>query len=288
MKPLLLLLLLCVAVRADDGDDTLRGWLAKSELVVSGTITNEPVAIQFDSGFARYSCDFKVEDVLKGEVALAGQTIQVTITRSELDTPDRMVPIQKDHRCILFLKKAAADKPAWQTVDMWFGLQPTDPARQRSLKRLADEMAKPAADFDIECRKRDDRITTQAEGDRVVLDVVSPSGISGAQIVRKAARWPAAVMVRIHLARLEAFGITSGRVTLSASVQSHGDFARRIKWAPDEVRTLEPALLRAFTSDGRPTDKLPGLGGWFELSIPKDMLDRAGNKLEVNWIDFYR
>jgi hypothetical protein len=274
--------------QADDGDDTLRGWLAKSELVVAGQIVSAPAGISKELGVVNYPCDFKVADVLKGDAALTGKTFAVNIVRFEMDAKDTSPLVKKGAECILFLKNVSPDKPVWQTADFWFGVQPASPLLTRSLKRVAVEMLNRTADFDIQCRKRDDRVTATGEGDRVVFDIASPSGIGGARVIRKGTAWPGALVLRLHLAGLESLSVTHGTVTLSASVLSHGDFARHVQWTPDHVEVLDPGLLRAFTADGQPTAMLPGKGGWFELTIPKAVLKHAGEKLEINWIDFYR
>jgi hypothetical protein len=282
------LLFAAIGARADDSDDTLRFYLAKSELVIEGQIVSEPFGVSNEAGVVNYPCDFKVSDVLKGDTALSGKTIHVNIIRFEMGEKDKHPLVKKDAACILFLKDASPDKPSRVTADMWFGVQQPSPWMTRSLKRVATEMADRTKEFGIACQRRDDRITARAEGDRVVFDVVSPTGIGSATVTRKGAKWPERLMLRLHLAGLESVAVTSGTVTLSSSVQSHGQFTKQVQWTPDHVEPLDPGLLRAFTSDGKPTDKLPGNGGWFELTFPKSMLEHAGEKLELSWIDFYR
>ena len=153
---------------------------------------------------------------------------------------------------------------------------------------LAAEPRTIAAGFAIRCRRTDDRVAIVTEGDAVIVDVVSPFGISNATITRKEPKWPDSMILRLHLGGLEGLSVVSGTQTLSASAQSHGEFTRRVQWTSDHVEPLDPGLLKAFTADGQPTDKLPGKGGWFELTIPAGMLSPADSKLEIHWIDFYR
>jgi hypothetical protein len=126
-------------VLADDGDETLNGYLSKADLVVVGKITADPMAIIHESGVPNYICEFLVSDVLKGDAKLKGQVIKVNIMRFEMDEKDKHPLIKKDGECILFLKKAAPDIPSWVTVDFWFGVQNPSPWMVRSLKRLADQ-----------------------------------------------------------------------------------------------------------------------------------------------------
>ena len=90
---------------ADEGDDTLRAYLAKSDLVVLGTITSEPAGIIDEIGVVNYSCQFKVSEVCKGDTKLKGKTIKVNIMRFEMDKMDHHPLIKKNAECILFLKK---------------------------------------------------------------------------------------------------------------------------------------------------------------------------------------
>ena len=130
-------LALATSVVADDSDDTLRSYLAKSDLVVLGEITSEPSEFRKEIGIANYVCDFKVADVLKGKL-LAEKTLTVKIARFERDEDDRIPELKNGGKCILFLKRAAnGETPSWKTADFWFGLQRPSPWMARSLKRLA-------------------------------------------------------------------------------------------------------------------------------------------------------
>lgn len=278
----------CPVARADEGDDTLRGWLAKADVVVAGQIVSEPVGFSFELGVVNYPCDFKVADVLKGDAKLAGQTIKVNIVRFERDAKDKSPLIQKNAECILFLKQYGQEKPAWRTADFWFGIQPGSPWLARSLKRIAPLMTDRTGDYNLHCRKPDDQVTAKAEGDRVVFDIVSPSGIGGAQIVRKNTAWPAVMALRLHLAGLESLSIGNGKNTLKISVLSHGNRDRLVHLVRDgkegpQLDKTSPFWTEVGTreADGRQSDK-------FHVIIPRALLDEAGNKLEIHWIDFYR
>jgi hypothetical protein len=126
---------------ADEGDDTLRSYLARSDLVVLGEIASEPGEFQKESGVANYVCDFRVTEVLKGTKP-AGDSLTVNIRRFEMDEADRLPELKKGSKCILFLKRAeGGETPAWKTADFWFGFQRPSPWMARSLKRLAEQEA---------------------------------------------------------------------------------------------------------------------------------------------------
>jgi hypothetical protein len=252
MNRFLLLCLLAGTAIADDGGDTLRGWLAKAELVVAGTITNEPVAIQFDSGFARYPCDVKVDDVLKGDATVAGKTISVNIVRFELDAKDKHPLVKKDAECILFLKNVNPDKPVWQTADMWFGFQPASPWLARALKRLDAE----TTPFDIRYQRAEDTIVAGKEDFGQVLTVTCPRGIGRAKITLRADTWPNPLKFRFHLKGLEGLTVDTG------------------KRKPHELSHRDANVKR--------------VDGGFEVVIPRDWLGEDVKALAVQWIDSYR
>jgi len=54
-----------------------------------------------------------------------------------------------------------------------------------------------------------------------------------------------------------------------------------------EERTIEPAI-RVFDANGQPSAGLPGKGGHFEITLPKELLTGQLRRLELEWIDFYR
>jgi hypothetical protein len=126
--------------RADDGDDTLRLYLSKSDLVALGAIASEPGCKFDEAGVPNYLCDFKVAEVCKGDRKLEGTTIRVAVVRFEASDQDRHPLIKKDAKCILFLKgRPVGDVLHWETADFWFGVQHPSPLMARSLKRLAGE-----------------------------------------------------------------------------------------------------------------------------------------------------
>jgi hypothetical protein len=77
-----LLLALAAPASADSGDDTLRFFLSKYDLVVLGEITSQSVGISSEAGFVNYPCDFLVAEVLKGRKPGADSA-----TRSEAESP---------------------------------------------------------------------------------------------------------------------------------------------------------------------------------------------------------
>lgn len=128
---------------ADEGDDTLKFFLSKSDLVILGTITSEPIGVVDEAGVVNYYCDVNVADVCKGIASRKDKTIRMDIIRFEMGKKDHNPLIKKDSECILFLKKIPNNtSPEWETADFWFGVQYPSPWMVKSLKRLAEEEKK--------------------------------------------------------------------------------------------------------------------------------------------------
>lgn len=138
--------LLAGSCLADEGDDTLRFLLSKSELVVAGEITNNTLTVSDELVVASRSHKIKVSSLLKGETA--GDELKTHLIRFEARRGDELPCLKKGGKVILFLRKARQGEPqVWITADMWFGVQPYNSVMEQSLKRLAEEKPpKPAVD----------------------------------------------------------------------------------------------------------------------------------------------
>jgi hypothetical protein len=151
--PAVALVLAASVCVADDGDDTLKRWLSRSDLAVVGTIVSEPVGIISERGVPNYICEFKVSDVCKGNAKIKDETINVNIMRFEIDEKDKHPLIEKGAESILFLKKGPKDStPSRTTSDFWFGIQHPMPWMVNSLKRLAKQEAKHVGQTDASAK----------------------------------------------------------------------------------------------------------------------------------------
>ncbi len=140
--------------------------------------------------------------------------------------------------------------------------------------------------------KKGDRISIKMEGAAAVLSVHSKRGIGSAEVTRLQESWPE-VTIRFHLSGLESLRISNGRVTLSASVLSHGNNKRLLHRIVDgNEQKVEPGspywmeIRMVAGAGGKP--KIPLDGGYFEVRIPKAMLGEGAKSISLRWIDFLR
>lgn len=130
---------------ADEGDDTLRMYLSKSDVVVLGEFASEPLGETDELGVVHYHAEFKIEQLIKGEPKgdrREGGTMRVNIVRFEMEPADRLPELKEGGRCILFLKaNEDQETPTYTSADFWFAVQRPNSMMVRSLARLVEEVA---------------------------------------------------------------------------------------------------------------------------------------------------
>lgn len=125
---LLLPFLPCRAVdpgSTDDGSETLKYFVSKSDLVVVATIASEPMWIDYSApihGYYPRTCYFRatIERVLAGDAAHPAE-ISVEAARIQHTSERPFDDLAKGRKFIFFLKQ---NKDAWHTADPWFGVCP--------------------------------------------------------------------------------------------------------------------------------------------------------------------
>ncbi|MCE9605347.1 MAG: hypothetical protein K8U03_10650 [Planctomycetia bacterium] len=148
--------------------------------------------------------------------------------------------------------------------------------------------------FKIATKRDSDTVTVAVEKDRTVFSVRSPVGIGQAIIERTDEKWPACVVLRLHLKGLESFQVTNGKVALEASVSSQADRPEPRLWkdgredAPLDRRSPLWMEIRMVGGDGKPAKGVPLNDGYFELPLPAAFFAQNPNSITLKWIDFYR
>ena len=139
LRALLIVAVLCAPAVAED-DDTLRFYLSKSSLVVSGEIVDGPTAHVSELGVVNYGLTLKVAKVLKGK-ADDGE-LRVRLSLFGLGRADEMpAHLKKGAKVILFLKREwnRPEHRSWQQADGWFAAQQFNSVLEQSLVRVLKE-----------------------------------------------------------------------------------------------------------------------------------------------------
>ena len=153
-----------------------------------------------------------------------------------------------------------------------------------------------AASVTATATKPDDKINVIANENQTVIDIRSASGIGGAEITLSAEAMQRPLILRLHLAGLEEFRLTSGDLVELVSVASSPPHTVREAVrdgvdAPEEpITPASPFWLdvQIMSSDAAGDPAIPLQDGYFEITVPPAVLERSGGTLVVNWIDFYR
>ena len=144
--------------------------------------------------------------------------------------------------------------------------------------------------IDITTKKPADKIKMTIDKDAATLDVSSQSGIGSATVTLAKGKWPTTVVLRLHLGGLESFAVSNSKIKLTGSVLSHSGNTKRLyltEIGKDGER--EPGTeIKVLDSAGKPVKGLPNKGGYFEIALPKALLEGDPKSLELGWIDFYR
>jgi len=156
--------------------------------------------------------------------------------------------------------------------------------------------------YSVQLRREDDACDITASGDQALFSIQSPTGISKAVIERKAEKWPARVVVRLHLKGLENFRADNGKVVLEAAVPSRGEKleshqsrqdlaeAKGPAEEPSEIKPGDPDWMdiRAYTTGGEAAKGIPLDKGYFDIVLPPRFFEENPRSITLNWIDFYR
>jgi len=193
-----------------------------------------------------------------------------------------------------WLGKTTHDISANDLIWEFFKRHPMTDAEKSSKHTETTTKETEAPTFDIKTRKVEDRVTATVEKDTAIFDATSRSGIGGATVTLAKGKWPTTVVLRLHLSGMEQLTIFNGTIKLTGSVLSHSGNPRLLDVVEDgkekKVEKDSPywTEIRGLDSTGKPVPGLPGSGGYFEITVPKALLDGQTKTLELGWIDFYR
>ena len=150
------------------------------------------------------------------------------------------------------------------------------------------------AKFKVTTKRKEDAVEVKTEKGKTVFIIKSPSGISQVVIEREGERWPAAVVLRLHLKGLESFRASNGKVRLGAAVSIEEGRQKVRVWkdgqegAPLDEKSPLWTDIRIVSGDGKPAWEFPLKDGYFEVVLPRAFFEGNPRSVTLNWIDFYR
>jgi uncharacterized protein YcfL len=145
----------------------------------------------------------------------------------------------------------------------------------------------------VTTKNLDDQIDIQHKDDITTIDIHSLTGIGSAKFELASGSMPANIVMRLHLSGLEKFRITSRQAAVTVSGSSNGTFNitnQTITTAGSEysITPTDPLWMKIEIVSDQTTKKIPLEEGFFEITVPKEFIQTAGNSFEIQWIDFYR
>ena len=161
--------------------------------------------------------------------------------------------------------------------------------------------------FEVVPHKPETAIAYRMEGDAVIFDIFSQSGIGGADVSLTSGTMPDQMLLRFHLKGLESLQFTyretavspetevSPEIVISLAVSSSGahdaretvmqgdDSVQETSLTPDSPYWMDVSIIAAEGA----TASIP-LDGYFEVTPPADFLQGDYHDFTLEWIDFYR
>jgi hypothetical protein len=142
-------------------------------------------------------------------------------------------------------------------------------------------------EFQIATDKPDDVVTATIDGERLLVDVQSASGISSAGVRAADGKMPPAVLMRFHLRGLEQMTFAFGDAIVKLSVPSGGD-------RPVMQSVVEGGQERPITPESpywmevTQTAADGSADSAFEVASPQAFSVSPTANFTIGWIDFYR
>lgn len=139
--------------------------------------------------------------------------------------------------------------------------------------------------------KRDAQLAVAGDDHETIIEVRSESGIGRATLERTGPRWPESLILRLHLKGLESLSLVRDEVRLEWSVPSSGEpQSRATRRTPEGVEQSIDSTHPDFASIRivGAARQIPLKQGYFELRVPRKLLDGSPPTLRIQWIDFYR
>jgi hypothetical protein len=125
-----------------------------------------------------------------------------------------------------------------------------------------------------------------------LIDIDSPSGIGSVILELESGTLPEGIILRLHLKGLEELRLTSAQTSIAASVSNSdpSEVHQRIAAASSDTPLLpgQPLWMEIRIVSEQAVKTLPLEEGYFEITVPKEFIRKAGTSFEIEWIDFHR
>jgi hypothetical protein len=145
-------------------------------------------------------------------------------------------------------------------------------------------------------------VTTDGEGNRAMysladettyLDIFSESGIGSAAVELRSGDSPDNLVLRLHLKGLEELKVIGDPLELKLWAANGEDpaFSQSIRQVDGEEQPLTPGSpywmeARVVTEQEPPA--IPLDEGYFEVRLPKELLNSSRKVITIYWVDFFR
>src|SRR5687767_6570455 len=128
---------------------------------------------------------------------------------------------------------------------------------------------------------KDNQLSLNIENETAVIDVQSPGGIGKAEIKLLSGSYPAQIVLRLHIKRLEGFKLTYGKTMLNASSSGVSEPVTQSLIQPDgSERAVKPSS--PLWMDIQPGQE------YLEITLPTALTQEKPESFSFQWVDFYR
>jgi hypothetical protein len=139
-------------------------------------------------------------------------------------------------------------------------------------------------------------VTVSDEGEKIILDVRSRSGIGRATVKMVAGKLPEKIVLWLHVRGLEEFRLLhdmpgDGPEIIARVSSGDGSVTQSLRSRDGDERPItsaSPHWLGVRIVSDRSAPRIPLEQGHFEITLPKDFLREGGRSFSIRWIDFYR
>jgi hypothetical protein len=136
-------------------------------------------------------------------------------------------------------------------------------------------------------------LTAKSEGDVMIVDVRSRSGIGRATFEHASGPTPKKIVIRLWLKGLEEFRLSYDRTVITVRVSSSDsrNITQSVEPVGGDERPITPDSphwmeIKVVSDKGAP--RIPLEQGHFEITPPKDVFGKGRRSFLIRWIDFYR